>query len=354
MYLKYHYLFSSSKGLPPFVYKCQHDEPDGRALLRIDPISESQDFGEVSRRFWDYLTQVTSDHLPSWSARVSYGAHDTRYGRKARSVARLFALDTSFLLGREVIGERSPGCPLCGVGKLLNESPKVDERTVISWEFAFTDTGRFVAHIDIYEQLLEMKFSGFESKPVSCLHPDEAVIRAWTGHIQKNRELLAQYGAGLPACLRVEEWGDATLIFIPSHVLETKEFRLFHAYLKHLDEIEELPNDFIPAARQVGNLPRCRWVELIVTGNAGREIPYNEYDPRVRCPSCGKGGLLPIGQMGLNYSEWDGSDFCKTETGRICLSKKAYQWTSTFHPLKWKYPAEPIRDYDASHPAPNK
>jgi len=351
MLLGYEYYFSSTEGLPSFAERLWSTEPPGRISIRLDPTSTFKVYavGEVRKatfKFWDLMDSPEADNFPPWYVNITYIQQDFNFSKKQFNAAQLLALDTSSLFGYEFEGIIDRGCPFCGKDKVLNPEPRVDDRTIISWRFAFSDTGRLIVHVDGYEELLEHGLTGFSAFPVWSMYPDYYIVRLWMKKEEYHRRILLEFGGRLPEEIIHLEWGDTLFYFVPPNIYEREEFKNFENYLIKLDKADELlyiPN---PPARKVGDLPKCRWVWLDITGNAGTEIDKNEYVKEAQCPKCGQGGWLPDGQLKLDYSEWDGSDFCKTETGRICVSKKAFK----FLHKKWNEDAEPILNVGSTDP----
>lgn len=326
MHHEYCYFFYGISNIPDFVNRYSEKYPNDRVLVKLCPVSDFGDWADITRRFWDYLMSGAKKHLPLWTVSVVYGSEDSIFKKNDYKKSRLFALDTMTVLGQEDIPSSIGGCPICGTGKKLKDyPPNINERTVIAWECGFTETGRFLVHVSKYEELLKLELSGFKAKTVKCHYPDKYVISLWCGNIEKNRELLKAFSGPLPNELNIEEWGEKTLFFVLPDLINSKSFDSFDSYLADLDEKEELNYTLIPPAEKVGKLPSCRWVELEIIGKGVKELSWNEYLETSICPHCGKGGYCPKGPLKVNISDWDGSDFCLTDAGRICLSKRAYK-----------------------------
>ena len=121
---------------------------------------------------------------------------------------------------------------------------------------------------------------------------------------------------------------------------ESDEFTKIRDYMKYMDKKDISMVTLFKPGRSFENMPKCRWVELIVTGKAGDEEPFNEYYEEGLCPVCNDNVWCPKGQMKLDYSQWDGSDFSKTEKGKIIISKRVYSFMKKYY----EDIAEPIAD----------
>jgi hypothetical protein len=339
MHLEYRYLFSGSRSIPEFLIIYSQEYHSGEVMVRLSPVSNFGTWSEMTFKFWEYLKTEEANDLPPWFALTVYGSEEESFRKKDYLAAQLYALDTMTFFGHETDWPVESGCLVCGNGRVLKQTPMVDESTVVSWQAGFSDKGRFIIHITKYEEMLHLGMKGIKPKPVECRFPDCYVISLWCGNIEKNRMLLQEFPEDVPDGVLTEERGDRTTLIVPSDMLHSGELDDLGSYLADLDEKEELYYSLIPPGKEVSGIPACRWVELEITGTAGEELDVNEYHRRAICPNCGHGGFCTRGQLVLDLSKWDASDFCLTEVGRLCVSKRAYRLVTE----NWGLSGEPIK-----------
>jgi len=329
MIVTYNYWFRGEPTLPDYVRGVARWP--GVACLAIDPVSRFtasglrpfRDFGEMSRKFWDQL--LAGEIKGSWYCVPEFGACESRFHSRDFRQAELFALNTTDLLGIEGEPPVDPGCRMCGHGRRLTDEPFIDEVTTIFCERGFTDCGRWVVDVAHYRQMVDAGITGFHPVPVACRRPDDFVVRL-IATLKRAIEDLRDFPGKMPEGVVEEHWGDDLALFVPPEVVASGAFAELDRYLREdLAERDRSGYHLIAPAQEVGLARKARWVALEVTGVAGTELGVNEYIKEVICPLCGKGGHCPAGQLRVNTSTWDGSDICATESGRLCVSKKAYR-----------------------------
>ena len=350
MRIEYRYYFRSDRNLPSFTRKGRERSPDGCVMLRYAPICDNPEWvvngvrldaewRADTRKFWELLQSPDAQQLAPWFSRVVYGAQPHLFTKREIRRAELFALESDNYAGDDTDAITDRGCPICGYGRALSQAAALDERTVLWWEVGFTDSGRLIVHVDRYLQMLEKNLTGFEVRAVKSGHEDEHTVSLLVGTSKKTRQYVYGYEGGFPEGTSVEEWGDRMFLYVEQHAFTGRDWRHFYTYLMELHKSEELLCKVIPPAREAPNLPKCRWVELCVHGQAGPELQLNEYHEAAICPKCGKDGWCPKGQLLLDHSQWDGSDLCVTDAKRICISRKALalfkKWNGDAEPIGW-------------------
>jgi len=321
MKVNYTYWFPPGVKTPERLRKNTTTMPTAWSEIRVNPSRSDKDWRENTLWFWDWLRKTGDAHR--LHAAVEYIAEDWAFKQQDFARASLFAVDTSFFLAQEITPPLNQGCLLCGADHVLSAAPHIDERTTIVWEAGFTNTGRFVVHVLVYEEMLAAGLSGFKVVPVSCVSPEDYVIILWRGSLEKVKRDLVAFPGELPQGIHIEEWGDSLVLTASPSLVEGPEFDELDNHLADLDEQDVLSYRFIPPTKCVGEI-KTRWVGIDVTGQAGTELSVNEYVEDFRCPECAKGGLCPTEQLRVDCGTGDGSDVGVTESGRICLSRKAF------------------------------
>ena len=340
MYIEYQYFFNNEKKFPSFITDFIDEIPGERYFIRISPNSDDKVWRKNSLKFLKFLNSPKADSIKPWHTRVVYGAQEDNFKYKEYNESEILALDMTNILGYDKNANEQDLCKICGRKSLENKEIIIDEKTVLYWQIGFSQTNRLIFHVNSFEKILLSNLTGYKANAVKCVYPNDYIIKLWCGNINKNRTLLNEYNGKFPDGINIEEWIDFTVMIVPEKVYNKNEFIEFDKYLSYLADKDVLDYDLIPPARKAGQLPICRWVELEIIGNAGIESSLNDYDQNVKCPSCGIGGALPTSKLTIDYSYWDNTDFCITDLGRICVSKKAYKLLND----EWGVLAEPLKD----------
>lgn len=326
MHVEYRYFFPNATGIPKLLEKYVDVFPNGAALVRLSPTSEFGDWSIVTREFWKLLKSPQGRRcIPPFSASVVFGAEGHLFKKPDFKNSDFFQLETMRQMGSEMEFIGNFGCEICGGIKQPRNIPKIDERTVLNWDFGFSNYGRFIVHISKFIELARANVTGFKASPVECLWPTDYFGLIWSGSQNDIKLFLEGLTFRIQDELVVESWGKSTCLKIPPGNFEHPSLKKLLACLNKAHQDEELSFQVIPPASQFGKLPTCRWVELQITGHGGKESTSTLYFEEGVCPGCGQQGFCPKGPLEIDVSKWDGSDFFLTDRGRICLTKKAVQ-----------------------------
>jgi len=317
---KYIYWFPPGTETPERLWKETTKTPTGWSEIQLSPSRSDEEWRGKTLWFWDWLRKTGVSYQTH--AVVEYYPEGMSFKKREYNQAELFAIDTFSFLGQELAPPARRGCRFCGNGRVLRNNPVIDERTAIFWRFGFTSTGRFVVHIQVYEEMLLAGLTGYTASPIRCMKPDEYIIILWRGSLEKVKKDFEAFPGHMPEGIHIEEWGENLILTAAAPLVDGPEFEELNRYLTELDEQEVLDYRLIPPASRVGDI-KARWVGIDVTGVVGTELGVNDYKEEIRCPECGMGALCPRGQLRVDASTADGADIGVTETGRICLSKKA-------------------------------
>lgn len=329
MHLSFCYFFENRKLLPSFVYRNISFSSAKGVLIQLSPLKDLRFplWRSNTLDFWKFLTSLPPKTI-SYDATTTFTGKLVKISALKASESLLFSLNTSnYFLGFEEEMSLFNGCSICGSGKKKLVNPMIDERNISSYNVGFSSAGRFVVHVNVYEKMLQHKLTGFIGKPVECMQPDRYVVKIWP---KENAMMFMEtfeneYG-GLSSMLKYEEWGESLFFFVEPCFITTKEFMKFDAFFSSdicQDSYRPVSYQLIPLAKEILGFGKCRWVEIQVTGDAGREEGVNEYNAEAKCPICNYGGWCPKENLVLDYTKWDKTDICMTEKGRICISAKA-------------------------------
>lgn len=322
MYTEYWYVFESETKIPDYLNLYAESRADGKTIVRLNPVSTYGNWAESTYSFWQEIIGKQASWAGKYIAYCGYGIKESDFAKKNITKVELFTIDTLGLFGYETELPNLAGCPVCGKNKKLNKHIRIDERSLIAWRFGFTDYGRLVVHNSIYQSLRQLNATGFQAAPVASNFQQENVMALWTGSIEKAKSVLSKFPGKIPPGIKITEYGEKILIIVPRASFGDAWYRQLDTFLKKQDNEEEIAYTLVPAVNHLDNEQDAKWFELEITGYAGEELKVNEYIGRAICPFCNDNGFISNDKLRIDTRNYDGTDICRTETGRICISKR--------------------------------
>ena len=321
MVTRYNYWFSNRievyLGTRVYVEKYAN----GRCCLELAPTTSFRDCAEITKKFWDSILEDPNNMPKEFRGASVSNLHIDKITKKMLRNSHLFLLNTIPCVQEDKLPV-DIGCLLCGHGKVRQTDASIDERTLLEWRMGVTDQERVIIHTEIYEILKENGMTGFKPKSlIKTYYPDNYLLMLWRG---ASRDYLNNYPKQevFENFIKEEYGSDRCFVQVPPKLIKSSAFKKLDSYLTELDSEEKIRYKLIPPGKTIPGLGKSKWIELEITGFAGNETPYNDYIQKAICPMCGKRGFVTENEFNMKKDEWDGSDICLTDKGRICVSSK--------------------------------
>lgn len=319
--------------VPGYIRKYAQGSPDGVSRIAIVPTSERcPEWADASLRFGRefHFSDWPEVHGRRWEIKNSRDLP-----QEVIDQSHLFTLGNAPAFCVERVGASVLGCPICADGRVLSTGGplNLELRSILSWNLGLTSYGRIVCHEDLLHRMLSMGFTGFghsrvqlSEDPFNARH----VLSSWSGSLTRQQQLLSVFLSEAADRVQSFEWGSKIFVLVDPSEFSSNWFQTWMAMFRRWDRSDLTTLRHIAPSLGGGLDGYSRWAELSVTGFAGRETEFNDYIVEQGCPRCRR-SLDTDGPVVLDESEWDGSDLCVTDAGRLCVSSRARDFLIGVH-----------------------